>query len=488
VPSSALPPRFPAISAVKSRSWPVLLLSFLLACTATPALGEALPSAAVAALKRHQLDGAGLSVFVQAVDDEEPLLRFNAEVPRSPASVIKLLTSYVALDQLGPAYRWHTEVWVTGPVRSGRLAGDLVLKGGGDPSLTTERFWTLLREIRARGIIEIAGDLVIDDTLFAPNAEQPGDFDGQPYRSYNVLPNALLVNYNTVEFRIRHAGRGVGVYVDPPLADFEIEHRIGARRGACTGFQRGVAFALPGGFEGRKAVLSGEFPTGCSDFSLWRSVLPAPQFADAVFRTLWATLGGRVEGGLRIAPVPEGATRIISFPSRPLAEQLREINKWSNNAMTRHLMLTLGVEAHGPPGTPDKGREVINTWLEQRGLAAPGMYIDNGSGLSRQTRFTAQALGQLLLDAWAHPNMFELVASMPIAATDGTMRNRFRGELAGRMHLKSGRLDGVYAIAGLVTSRSGQRHVVVVIMNEPDAHRGSGEAVQDAVLRWVFDR
>lgn len=447
---------------------------------------ESLPPRVVATLKNHQLDGGGLSVFVQAVDATEPLLSFNADVLRSPASIIKVLTSYAGLDLLGPAYTWHTEVWVTGTVRNRRLEGDLILRGGGDPSLTTERFWTMLREIRALGIVEIAGDLVIDDSLFAPNSERPGDFDRQPYRAYSVLPNAMLVNYNIVEFRVRRVGRDVVVHADPPLHEFEVENRIGSRQGSCGGFQRGVAFALPQGLEGRKAVLSGQFPSSCNDYTLWRAALEAPQYTDALFRSLWQHLGGRIDGGLRLEPVPEDARQILAFPSRPLAEQLRVINKWSNNVMTRHLFLTLGVERHGPPGTPEKGREVVESWLEERGLAVPGLFIDNGAGLSRRTRITAAALGRVLLDAWRHPYMPDLVASMPIAAVDGTLRNRYRGELSGRMHLKTGRLDDVSAIAGIVTSSSGRRHVVVVIMNEENAHRGSGEAVQEMLLKWVL--
>jgi len=468
-----------------SRLMTLFLLTLLGVTAAGSASAESLPSPVIAALKSHGLDGGGLSVFVQAVDGDEPLLSFNAEIMRSPASVIKLLTSYAALDLLGPAYRWHTEVWATGPVRNGRLEGDLVLRGGGDPSLTTERFWTLLRTIRAHGIVEIAGDLVIDDTLFAPNTERLGALDRQPYRAYNVLPNAMLVNYNVVEFSVRRRGRDVIVHADPPLQGFKVENYIESRPGRCAGFQRGVAFDLPRGFEGRRAVLSGSFPTDCTDFTLWRSVLEAPQYTDALFRSLWLNLGGQIGGGLKVAPVPEGAERILSFPSRPLGEQLREINKWSNNVMTRHLFLTLGVEQLGPPGTPDKSREAVQTWLQERGLAVPGLYIDNGSGLSRRTRITAAGLGRILLHAWRNPYMPDLVASMPIAAVDGTLRSRLRGDTAGRMHLKTGRLDEVSAIAGIVTSKSGRRHVVVVILNEPDAHRGPGEAVQESVLRWV---
>jgi serine-type D-Ala-D-Ala carboxypeptidase/endopeptidase (penicillin-binding protein 4) len=470
------------------RSLPLLTM-ILLAFAATCATGaESLPPRVIATLKHHQMDGAGLSVFVQAVDAQEPVLAFNADVLRNPASIMKVVTSFAALDLLGPAYRWETEVWVTGPVRNRRLEGDLVLRGGGDPALTTERLWTMLREIRALGIEEIAGDLVIDDTLYAPNAERPGDMDRQPYRAYNVLPNAMLVNNNVVEFRIRREGRDVIVHADPPLHGLVVENRIASRQGSCTGFQRGVAFDLPNGFEGRRAVLSGQFPAGCKDYALWRSVMEAPHYTDALFRSLWRHLGGTIEGQLRLTPVPEDARKILSFPSRPLAEQLRDINKWSNNVMTRHLFLSLGIERHGPPGTPEKSREAINAWLEGRGLATPGLFVDNGSGLSRRARVTAAVFGRLLLDAWQHPYMPELVASMPIAAVDGTLRNRYHGDMAGRMHLKTGRLDGVSAIAGIVTSRSGRRHVVVVIMNEPDAHRGVGEAVHETLLRWVIDR
>jgi D-alanyl-D-alanine carboxypeptidase/D-alanyl-D-alanine-endopeptidase (penicillin-binding protein 4) len=465
------------------------LAVLLLGLSMIPALSaETLPRPVAAALASHRLDGAGLSIFVQAVDATTPLLAFNENVSRSPASVIKLLTSYAALDLLGPAYTWNTEVLATGPVRNGRLEGDLVLRGGGDPGLTTERFWTLLREVRARGIRDIAGDLVIDDTLFAPNGEDPGDFDNQRYRAYNVLPSAVLVNSNTVEFRVMRDATGVSVYVDPPLEGFRVENRIGDRRGPCSGFQRGVAFDLPDGFAGRHAVLSGSFPTGCTEYSLWRSVLPAPQFADALFRALWRQLGGTIEGGLRIEAAPADAQQLLVYRSLPLNDQLRAINKWSNNPMTRHLLLTLGLEHAGPPATPEKGRAAVDAWLAAKGLAMPGLQLDNGSGLSRDTRVTAAGLGAMLLHAWDHPQMADFLASLPIAAHDGTLRRRYQGDMAGRLSLKTGRLDEVSAIAGVMQSRAGKRYVVVVILNAKDAHRGVGEAVHESVLRWVFER
>jgi serine-type D-Ala-D-Ala carboxypeptidase/endopeptidase (penicillin-binding protein 4) len=465
-----------------------LLICLLLPAAVPGAAGDGLPPPVSAALKNHKVNGASVSIFVQAVDADAPLLAFNDDVARSPASVIKLLTTYAALDILGPAFQWQTEVWTTGPLRDGRLEGDLVLRGGGDPGLSTERFWTLLREIRARGITEIAGDLVIDETLFAPSEGTPGDFDGQPFRAYNVPPHALLINNNAVELRVTRQGNTVGTYLDPPLHDFRVENRITTRPGACDGFQRGVTFDLPAGLDGRHVVLGGAFPGGCTDFSLWRAVLPAPQYADALFRELWRQLGGRIEGGLRVEPVPDEAMRLFSYRSLPLAEQIRQINKWSNNPMTRHLLLTIGIAHGGAPGTPEKGREALAAWAERRGLEFPGIFVDNGSGLSRRTRITAGGLGRMLLDAWMHPQMAELLSSMPIAAMDGTLRSRFHGDMAGRLYLKTGRLDNVSALAGIMSSRSGTRYVVTIIVNAPQADGGPGAAVQDAVLRWVFNQ
>jgi len=448
-----------------------------------------LPAPVRAALKYHGLTGEELSIYVRAVDADEPLLAVNAGTPRRPASVIKLLTTYAALDVLGPAYQWQTEAWATGPVGDGVLSGDLVLRGTGDPALSLERFWTFLRDLQRLGVRRITGDLVIDNTYFDVAGEDTGAFDGQPYRTYNVPPDALLVNFGAARFDILHRPDGrVAVSVDPPLAGFEIVNEIRSRKGACGGFQRGVAFDLPGGLDGGRAVLSGRFPTGCTDYALWRSVLPAPRFVDAVFRALWDGLGGTLEGGLRVAAVPEDATRIHVYPSQPLGDVVRQINKWSNNAMTRQVFLTLGAEKYGAPGNPEKARRAIAEWLDSRGLDFPELRLDNGSGLSRETRISARSLGRMLLDAWQHPYMAELVASMPISAVDGTMKRRYAGDMAGRLHLKTGRLDEVSAVAGVMISRSGRRYVVVVIQNDRDAHRGVGEDIQDVVLRWVFDR
>jgi D-alanyl-D-alanine carboxypeptidase/D-alanyl-D-alanine-endopeptidase (penicillin-binding protein 4) len=453
------------------------------------AADDGLPSSVASILAGHDLGPDGLSIVVRAVGDGPTLLALNADTPRSPASTIKLLTTFAALDSLGPAYTWQTKAWVDGPIRDGRLDGDLYLEGGGDPYLTTERFWTFLRQLSARGLRQIDGDLVIDNSYFAPEPENPGAFDGQPYRTYNVPPDALLVNLKAVEFRIFRptAGARPRVVTDPVLANLEIDNRIGNAEGPCRGFQRGVAFDLPDGLDGNSVVLSGQFPTGCMDYALYRTVMTPPEFTVGVFRPLWSQLGGGLSGHVETGEVPDSARLFATASSVPLAEVVRNVNKFSNNVMTRQLLLTMGAESSGEPGTATNGREAVDRWLEGQGIDAPGLHIENGSGLSRETRMTAGSMAQMLEAAWRHPFMPEFIASMPLSGLDGTMRNRFRGSaLEGRLHVKTGRLDNVYAIAGYLQARSGTRYVVVVFHNDTDVHRGPGRELQDALLRWVY--
>src|SRR5206468_9574795 len=124
-----------------------------------------------------------------------PVASHRESVPMTPASVLKLVTTYAALDLLGPAYTFKTDVLATGSLQGGVLEGDLVLRGGGDPKLTYERAWQLVLQLRSRGVREVRGDIVIDRSAFAPVAFDPARFDNDPRRAYNTGPDALLLNF-----------------------------------------------------------------------------------------------------------------------------------------------------------------------------------------------------------------------------------------------------------------------------------------------------
>ena len=471
-----------------------LLVCAVLLGHGLPALAvpmTSLPTSVNRILVQHKLPEASFSAFIQRVDAEEPLLTFNARVPRNPASVIKLLTTFAALETLGPTYQWRTEAYADGKMEGGILSGDLLLKGYGDPYLVTERLWLLQRDLRSRGLKVIDGDLVIDNSWFAREELDPGAFDGQPYRAYNVLPDALLVNFQSVNYTFRpDSARGrVEILADPVLANVEIRNNMRLFSGGCNSSKSGISMVVGSAPSRPRVTFSGSLASRCSEYQLLRSVLDGPSFAYGAFRSLWEEQGGRLTGGLRQGQVPGGKEPLLTFRSPPLAELIRPVNKFSNNVMTRQIFLTMGAEKFGPPGTLDKGRQAMQFALAGRGLSFPELEAGNGAGLARETRISAANLGRLLLVAHASPLQPEFQASFSLAGRDGTTRRRFlKDPAAGDMHLKTGSLNAVTAIAGYVHSESGANYVVVVFVNHPKATWGGGQAAQNALLRWAYQR
>ena len=477
-------------------AWSALLALFL-SGPAPEAVAGGLPGPVAEALQHHRLPADSLSVWVRDVAAEEPLVDHRADVARNPASTIKLLTTLAALEVLGPAYRWKTDVHVTGPVRDGRLEGDLVIVGSGDPFLVVEQLWRMLAAVRARGLEEVAGRLVIDNTRFSVDAEPPpGEFDGKPYRAYNAPPDALLVNFNSLDMVFEPGEGGARVWTEPAVAGLPVRNRIASTTGGCG--RRVLRFAVSGPVAADAppdvalpaVTVSGRFPRGCRRWSFPRSVLPPVRFADGVLRALWTQMGGRIEGGLAIEPLPAGAARWHRHRSPSLAHVVRGINKFSNNVMARNLLLTLGAERYGPPGTTAKGRRAVGAWLGRRGIEASRVRLVNGSGLARETRISARALGQVLLAGARSPFQPEFAGSLPLASLDGTMRSRLsRNAMAARARIKTGLLDGVRSMAGYVRTAGGRTLAVVALQEHRGVHRGGrGTAVQDALLGWLLDR
>jgi D-alanyl-D-alanine carboxypeptidase/D-alanyl-D-alanine-endopeptidase (penicillin-binding protein 4) len=465
-----------------------------LAALLFPALASAasgLPRPVAEALRSAAVPQSAVGIVVQEVGARRPSLSVNATAAMNPASVMKLLTTYAALELLGPAYQWKTEAYAAGPLREGVLEGDLVLKGYGDPRLDYESFWMMLRQLRGKGLREIRGDLVLDRSFFAPVNGDPGDFDGEALRPYNVFPDALLVHYKSIRFAFvpePDAG-AVRVYAEPHPPGLEVASTLRLAAGSCL---EGRAFRMlldptfePG--PPARVAFNGRYPIACGEKDLNVALLAPDEHVAGVVRELWREIGGAWQGRVRAGPVPEGARLLHEHPSAPLAEIVRDVNKFSNNVMARQLFLTLATSAYEPPAEPHQAREVLRHWLNLKGIGAPELAIENGSGLSRTDRASAATLAELLQSAWRSPVMPEFVASLPLAALDGTMRKRLIGEpLAGQAHLKTGLLSDARAMAGYLLDAKGRRQVVVMLMHHPNAP--DAEAANDALLRWVYER
>ena len=463
-----------------------LLLTACLLAAALPAARAAtqLPPEARQALQRAGIPLDAVAVLVQELGAREPALAWRADEPMNPASVMKLPTTLAALDRLGPAFTWTTPLWLTGPINAGVLEGDLVIQGRGDPKLVVERLWLGLRKLRELGVREIRGDIVLDSRAFALAEVDPGEFDGEAHRPYNARPAALLLNFRaTVYSVVPDAAAGVArVVSDTPVAQTEFVRSVplAAPGTACGDWRAGLRARI----EPRRLRFAGSYPAACGELA-WPLADAEPASYDARLLTgLWQELGGSLRGRVREGAAPEGTPPTLQLRSPPLAEAVRDINKFSNNVMAQQLLLTLALQARGGTGPVDEAaaREVLGAWLAERtGALDAAVVIDNGSGLSRLSRLPARRLGRLLQQAADGPHFGELMASLPISGLDGTLR-RSRAPV-GRAMLKTGSLREVSALAGYVLSDSGRRYLFVALVNHPQA--GAARPALDALVQWT---
>ena len=468
--------------------WLIRAASSLVAAAACagfagPGLAASLPRPVARALQRAQLPADALVAVVQEVGATRSRLEWQAEQPVNPASLMKLFTTFAALDLLGPNWTWSTPVWLHGTLRDGVLYGDLVIQGSGDPTLVLERVWLLLRRVQQLGVREIRGDIVLDRTAFVVPEQDPAEFDGEPLRPYNVRADALMLNYKALllTFTPDTASGVARITADPPLAGVRVDASVPLGTAACADW-RG---ALRADFSDASRIrFGGTFATACGE-KLWPVAYVDPQrYNGRALLGLWQTMGGKLDGQVRDGTAPTGAPS-FTFTSAPLADVVRDINKYSNNVMAQQLFLTLGRVQRGA-GTPEAAREALREWAAQRlGPEAAELVIDNGSGLSRDNRVTARLLARLLQAAWATPLMSELTSSLPISGLDGTLK-RSRST-PGRAHLKTGSLRSVRGVAGFVLGNSGRRYVVVALLSHPNAEGDAARSSLDALVQWAID-
>src|SRR5450830_1648126 len=451
------------------------------------AQAQELPLVVATALKQAKISVKNVGVFVQEVDAARPMLSFNAAAAFNPASVMKLITTDAALELLGPTFNWKTQAYVDGVLSGGVLTGDLSIKGSGDPKLVMENFWLFLRQIRAKGVREIRGNVLLDRSVFEDNVYDPAQFDGDPQKPYNVGPDALLLNYKTIALRFLpdEISGQVNVTMEPPLAGYALKAPKLSKDALCGDWQGKLQADVGIG----TAAFNGTYSPACGE-KVWYVHpyrMSSTQYFGAVFRQMWSELGGTVSGKVMPGNVVPVARLFAEWQSPAVPEVIRDINKYSNNVMARQLLLTIGAQVAQAPGNTERGARAIRNWLSAKGIGADELQIENGAGLSRNERVAPNTLGQVLVAAFHSPVMPEFIASLPLVGYDGTMRKRLRSEgVAGQAHIKTGSLNDVRSVAGFVQAASGKMYVVVCLINHPNAP--SGQAAQDALLQWVFEK
>ena len=477
-------------------------------CAGLAAQAQSLPPEVDAALARAKIPRDAVSVLVMDAERDSkaaPRVNHRSTVTMNPASVMKLVTTYAALDLLGPAYTWSTPVYVDGVVRDGTLNGNVYIKGQGDPKLVLERVWLLLRRLQGIGIKSIGGDIVLDRSAFDIPEADPASFDGEPLRPYNAAPDALLINYKAVvmTFTPDRSSNTAQVQFDPPLFGVQMQSSVplNAATAADCGDYRG---ALKADFSDASRIrFAGAYAASCGE-KVWPVAYADPKsYGTRAVQGMWLDMGGKLGGAVRFGTLPatlQSAKPAFESNSGSLAEVIRDINKYSNNVMAQQLFLTLGRavplaalntaadafpgETPGAAGSFAASRAVVQRWWKERVSADDVPVLDNGSGLSRHERISTQALGRLLQTAYRSPYMSELMSSLPITGVDGTLK-RFKSRAAGSAHLKTGTLSNAIARAGYVDGASGKRYVLAAIINHPNANTEAARAAMETLVDWA---
>ena len=433
-----------------------------------------------------KLPDEALSLVVQEIGGPR-LLAINADTPRNPASVMKLITTWAALSELGSDHVWRTGLLAQAgatPDAKGVLPGPLYVRAGGDPIMQIEDVWTMLRELRLRGIRQI-GDVVVDRSMFGPVAIDPSAFDGSGDRAYNASPDAMVVGFGAVRlfFTPDPENKVWHPVMDPPLPGVTFEGAVQWSDVRCPGPPVVSTKAVPTS-QGVSIQLSGKVAGSCGEFSLYRLVMDQPDLAAGVFRYLWTELGGTFTGKVREGRVPVDAVLLAQHESPALGDIIRVINKRSNNVMARMLLLALGAERGPRPATVASSIEVLQAVLAGQGLDMPELRLENGAGLSRVGQGSAASVVRMLSEAWNSPLMPEYVSSLSIVGVDGTLKRRLKNDPAqGMGHLKTGSLRDVRAIAGYVQGISGKQYVVASLVNHDRAT--AVRAFDDALVSWL---
>lgn len=473
-------------------------LSFLLAAW-LPAHAQ-LPEPVLGALRSTTIPESALSVVV--LRDNQTILSHLADRPSAPASTMKLVTTLVGLETLGPVFRGRTELRGTGEVQGDTLKGDLVLRGGADTDLDTQALTTMLRSLRNQGIRKIQGHLVLDRQLFNPARADLGvpPFDESPESYYNVIPDALLINKNMLRLDLRSTASRLSIAVQPEIQDVSVTSEMKLVDGDCTNWDNGwqaPEVRPQGQADGRiKVVLHGTFPKNCIA-STSINVIDRQAYVDRLFRTVWKQLGGSIDADTIEGAAPPDAKLLAAHIARALPEVVRDTNKPSDNLLARTIFLSLGALEADPvlgsrplPGSSEptlsRAATVVRTWMRAHGIDDTGLVLENGSGLSRIERVTPVQLAGVLLAGQRSNWAPEFQASLPIAGIDGTLRRRLQNSpAAGRARMKTGTLRDVVALAGYVPDASGKQCIVVAMVNSDLVGNGRGRQVLDTLVDWV---
>ena len=464
----------------------VLILVLLLALAGS-ACCQTLTERIDGLLKDPALDHGLQGVLVRSLKTNTTLYERNADNLMTPASNFKLLISATALEKLGPDFAYRTEVYTSGKIEKGVLDGDLIIKGGGDPVLETADLTDLAKQVKAAGISRVKGSLIADDSVFDKQRLGWGwSWDQLPYY-YAAEISALNLNRNTVNVYVypaKQAGAQAEVKIEPETDYSSIENTTttGAAGSAKTiwidralgqnTIQVGGSIALG------TTVTKREAPVTVSEPQLYAGCVLAEELAKQ---------GVDVTGSVKSGKTSAEAKLVCSHSSPPLSNILVLLNKPSDNLVAEVLLKTVGSVVSGK-GSSGAGADVEKEVMKSYGLDMSALSIVDGSGLSKLDLISPRNIVTLLTYMQTAKNGRLFIDSLPVAGVDGSLRYRMKGTSAEKnVKAKTGTLAKVVSLSGYVSTRSGERLVFSIILNNQLCPKASATAIEDKICVLLAD-
>ncbi len=446
-------------------------------------------------LEQPELRHATVGVFVRSLKDGRVIYEKNGDLALVPASNQKLLTASAALVRLGPDFRFRTFLCRTGVIGGdGVLRGDLILRGTGDPSLTSERLETLGRAARAAGLRRVEGRIVADDSRFDSRRLGRGwSWDNEPF-DYQPQISALNCDENVVGVSVapgERPGAPAQITLTPPTGYVRVMNDAGTIAAGTGANAPKPAISFSRARARNEFLISGTMPLGATPASDQITVEePALYAATRLAEQLRSNGVTLANDAPVMGKAPAHAVTVAVVESEPLVVLLRHFLKTSDNLYGEVLLKTLGAETLGR-GTAGAGAEAVEAFLRASGVEIGGVTIADGSGLSRINTVTPRVLAALLVymdERAPAPLRDAFRQALPVAGVDGTLRRRFTGSpAAGIARAKTGSLSGVSALSGYLITKKGEPLVFSILMNNAVEGINGARAAQDAFVTALMD-
>ncbi|MFH1262082.1 MAG: D-alanyl-D-alanine carboxypeptidase/D-alanyl-D-alanine-endopeptidase [Pseudomonadota bacterium] len=425
-------------------------------------------------VSRERLPPGRYGIEFRELRSGKLLFSDGAENLLNPASTIKVLTSAAALSKLGPDFRFKTLVSKSG--------NDLCLIGRGDPSLVDETMWLLVEEARRKGVQKIAGDLIADDSYFPATRDHGIEFEGDGERAFTAPIGALSTNFNslTIHAEPTEIGQPPRLFLDPELPLFRLRNRARTAPNAVKG---DLSASIDRSGDSFVVTVGGKVSARTERMTIYRAVPDPAIYAAALFAEHFRRAGGTIAGKIRGGVCPATAAPLFEFSSKPLSHVVFDLNKFSNNFIAEMILRSIGDKPE-----PESGLRTMRDWLPAHGIPAPGVVVENGSGLSRKTRISARMIVEILRAASTDLKVApEFLSSFGIAGIDGTLHRRFVGTPAeSRLRAKSGSLSGVISLAGVLQIPDGIEVAFCTLFNAPSKPNWDLQKLEERLILAIF--